>query len=372
MLLFNLVKVSDLTAQDLLKTDGIITSSPDEFLSHALSQLSSSHDAVFVVEKSNVLGVINPYHVLFKSKYPPETKLRHCLFSPPKLHLDTSLAEIASLMVESKVYFLPVYSSKEEWVGIVTKNRILETLSASTLPPQLNRIRQPKRMITIKPNETISKARKRMQQSGVSRLLVTDAEGDLLGILTRYDLRIPYAHPAESVSSFSRVGQKTANTDDPINTYMKKNVVTAPHMSTPQNLIQLMLDKNVGSVVLVNDLNRPVGFVSTKDVLQVLAQSDDGAVEDVHITTTDGFLVTPLFKQLLTQSFDKLKRHHDVARLDVNVKVEKNAAKKISRHVITLRANRPRKGLIVAKTEHQEWRRALSEALHKLKSQVEN
>jgi len=366
------VKVSDLTAQDLLKTGGIISSPSDAPLAHALSLLNSSHDAVFVVEKSQVLGVINPYHVLFKSKYPPETKLRHCLFSPPKLHLDTPLAEIASLMVESKVYFLPVFSPQEEWVGIVTKNRILESLSASQLPPQFNRIRQPKRMITISPKESIGKARNRMQQSGVSRLLVTDTEGDLLGILTRYDLRVPYAQPAESVSQYSKVGQKTSNSDDPIDPYMKKNVITAPHMSAPQDLIRLMLDKNVGSVVLVNDLNRPVGFVSTKDVLQVLAKSDDEAIENIHISTTDGFLVTPLFKQLLTQSFDKLKRHHDVERLDITVKVEKNASKNIARHTITLKADRPgRKSLLVAKAEHPEWRKALSAALHKLKSQVD-
>ena len=116
-----------LTAKDLLISERILTCSPHDTLSQALSKLNSSHDAVFVVnDDEKLLGVISPYHALFRSNNPPTTKVENCFYSPPKLKESTSISEIARNMVESKVYYLPVFSENGNWLGVVSVRSVLE------------------------------------------------------------------------------------------------------------------------------------------------------------------------------------------------------------------------------------------------------
>src|SRR3990170_7197833 len=119
----------EITAGDLLKTEGIITCAPSATLSQALAKLNSSHDAVFVADGKKLLGLITPYYVMFRANFPPTTKVQHCLFSPPKLRLSTPIWEIAKQMVLAKVYFLPIFSDTNEWLGIVSVYSLLRKVA---------------------------------------------------------------------------------------------------------------------------------------------------------------------------------------------------------------------------------------------------
>jgi len=58
---------------------------------------------------------------------------------------------------------------------------------------------------------------------------------------------------------------------------MTESVVTAPPDCAVQNIAELMRERNVGSVVLVDGDGRPVGFVTDRDLtLGVLADGRDG------------------------------------------------------------------------------------------------
>lgn len=58
---------------------------------------------------------------------------------------------------------------------------------------------------------------------------------------------------------------------------MTESVVTAPPDTPVRQVAELMRERNVGSVVLVDDAERPVGFITDRDlVLGVLADGRDG------------------------------------------------------------------------------------------------
>ena len=119
------------TARDFLKTEKIISFSPDDTLSKALSSLWSSHDAAFVLtDKGLLLGAVNPYNASIHGRFPPETKLKRCMLMPPKITLSTPLFTIVRDMLESKIYFLPVADEKGKLLGIVSFRRILKFLTA--------------------------------------------------------------------------------------------------------------------------------------------------------------------------------------------------------------------------------------------------
>ena len=67
-----------------------------------------------------------------------------------------------------------------------------------------------------------------------------------------------------------------------IHEVMTESVVTAAPERTVREVAELMRERNVGSVVLVDD-SRPIGFVTDRDLaLSVIADGRDFVVEEVE------------------------------------------------------------------------------------------
>jgi CBS domain-containing protein len=95
-----------------------------------------------------------------------------------------------------------------------------------------------------------------MKTSGVSRLVVVDNHDHLIGIVTRYDLGAAMGeHP------------KT-----PITTYIKRDVATIYPDDNIDQAITTMLDKRIGSLVIINRQNQPIGVLSVRDCLEALGK----------------------------------------------------------------------------------------------------
>lgn len=253
----------------ILKTEGIITVAPDDNLSHALNQLASSHDAAFVVDSTDTLmGVINPYHCLINNSYPGNAKVAHCLIKPPKVTMDTSLAEVARLMAESKIHYLPIYDEMKKFVGIISARRLLSHLV--TLPEANQSLKQVSRsgrqIKSIFEDDKISKALNMFKQFKVSKLIVLSKENRLKGVLTFYDLISYLASPKEREHSGDRRGNKTPFLNYHVRNFMKTIVLTLPHDASIAEAVRLILDKRIGSVVLVDQDKRPIDIITTRDL----------------------------------------------------------------------------------------------------------
>lgn len=260
-----------LTAKNLLKTKGILTAKPNDSLSSVSLKLNSSHDAVFVVKKDQLLGIINPYHCLFSTRYPGSTKVANCLFSPPKVAENTELKNIARLMLESKVYYLPVYNQKSEWIGITSIRRLLQAiLDNKEIQHNLPEIILSKNIVTIHHNKSISIAFNAMKKNHVSRLPVVNNLNKLIGIITHHDLRGVLTEPKNSQKRFSRVGNKSKKLDQPITGFMARNVIIAGENTRINEIITLMLDHKIGSIIITNTNNEAIDIISYKDILNAL------------------------------------------------------------------------------------------------------
>ena len=215
---------STILARDLLKTERIFKASPDDSLSSALTTLSRSHDAIFVFEENKFLGIINPYFTVFKSNFPPETKLRNCLFNPPHITLETQIWDIAKLMTESKIYYLPVFD-KNAFVGIVTINRLLRAIRKLGIDKKLS-FEMKKKILTIGADSTLEEAYMRMRDNQVSRLPVVDKHEHLVGMVTRFDLREILATPKERPGLMSALEGKRNHLDKHLDGHYKKFIHT--------------------------------------------------------------------------------------------------------------------------------------------------
>ncbi len=261
----------------ILKTTGIIKSSPETALSTALAQLSSSHDAAFVFDdKNHFIGVINPYYALIKTSNPGKTKVEHCLFHPPRITSQDSLERISRLMTESKIHYLPVFNEKQEFTGITSARRILKIMEGMDLANQkiseiLNR--KNAKVISVYEDSSLGEAIQLFKEHKISKLVVIDKHMRLKGILSYYDL-IPYI-VAPGVSKSRGKGHKNNEDRDKlmamkVRNYAKSTTLTSTPQDTIETVISSILKKKRGSVIIIDTESHPIGILTTKDIFSLL------------------------------------------------------------------------------------------------------
>ena len=266
-----------LQLKDIIKTEGIIKLLPDDTLSYALAKMRTSHDASFVFdEKNQFLGVINPYYALIKSSYPGNAKVKHCLYHPPKININFPLAKVAGLFSESKVHYLPVFDDNEKFLGIISARRLLSHYLNSpifSLPISEILKMKNKSLSTIYEDDSVSTAIHILKKTKFSKLVVINKNLKLKGILSYYDLIAYLIEPRDSQGRGEREGNHTGFYHLKIKNFAKIYTLTLFPEDKATKALELILQKKIGSIVIVDKERHPIGIVTTKDFLKLLIKS---------------------------------------------------------------------------------------------------
>ena len=256
---------------DLLKTENIIKLNSEDHLSHALNQLKTSHDSGFVFDDNgHYMGLINPYFCVIKSNYPANTKVKHCVHHAPKIHLKYDLNKVISLLIESKAHYLPVFNDKDEFIGTISARRVMSMIkSLKFYQDKIDLLLKSKYrpLITISEQDTLSKAHELFRTSKKSKLVVIDDNLKLKGVLSFYDLISVFNEPKVNQGR-SRTGNQDRLTNQKVKNYYKKYVLTLRTDNKIIDVINLILNKAVGSVIIIDQEKNPIGIITTKDIFQ--------------------------------------------------------------------------------------------------------
>lgn len=363
-----------LKAADLLKTENIITCSPQDRLSSALSKLTSSHNAIFVFSEEKdrkFLGVISPYYAILASGFPPETKVENCLVSVPKLRMDTPIWQIAKHMLQSKVYFLPVFDDNDEFAGIVTIRKILKTLlDRQDLLQKLSYPIKKKPIIIAQEHEKIDKARSLLRKKHVSRLPIVNKLGRLVGILTRFDLRVAFIAPKQAQAFLSRVGEKHRFLDQPISRFYKRQVVSVSKKVQLVQIIKLMFEKEIGSIVVVDSLNRPIDIITSKDILRSLAGLFFTRQTKIFLKVDTDFDKKDIFKMQLMNFIQEVNKFTFVNSAWVDLR-KKNIDRDLNKYYVSLKFVIKDNKVYMARATDFKWENTLKEAIEIMKIRLE-
>ena len=259
-----------LKVKDILKTEGIITLGLNQKLAEAASRFQSSHDAIVVLSDEQVKGLVCPYYTMIKRVYPPRTKLANCLFSQPKIYLDTTLAKVARLMLESKVHYLPVMDDKSKLIGLVTARRILETfLDYPQNEDQVTDIVNNKQYLqTVNLNCKFDEVLRFFQNTKLSKLVVVNRQNNLQGIISMFDLLPLFQEPKQRKSFYDR-GEDFSQFDRyAIKNFLKRSTIQVTSRSKLKQVTRLILDKEIGSVIVMKNRLQPSSIVTTSDLLR--------------------------------------------------------------------------------------------------------
>lgn len=259
---------------EILKKEGVITATSDETLGPILSNLTSSHDAAFIFdEDKKLIGIINPLHCLIKSSFPGKTKVTNCLVHPPRLILSDDIGRAARLMIESKIHYLPVFDGNNRYVGIASSGRLLA--KTQNLPVFASKIAtvlpKKKALVTIVETDPLHLAIKLFKNNKISKLVVVSKGGVLKGVLSYFDLVDYLTEPKKRQDYRSMGGEKSSALDKPVKLFTKTNVLTLTLQDNLKKAIELILTREIGSVVIIDAMRRPIGIITTKDLLLTLS-----------------------------------------------------------------------------------------------------
>ncbi len=327
--------------KDLLKKNDIIRVTPEDTLSQALGQLSSSHDAAFVMdEQDNFLGVINPYYALIQSSaYDGDTKTENCLHHPPRIYEDDTVGRIAKMMWESRIHYLPVFNEQEQFVGITSARRLLRLMRDSVDRIYLKGMLESKStpFQTVKGDDTIAHALSLFKEHKISKLVVLDNRGKLDGILSYYDL-VPYMIAPGKRKKGGR-GSDETNTfrNAKVKNYMQKTLQILTQDKTAADAIDMILEKGGGSVIIVDETEHPLGIITTRNLLTILHMQEDQ--KPVQLTTKNfNEAHISVVTELVDYVFDHIQKDDKIRSAEVIAEEEKKGVLfRIAIHIIPVK-----------------------------------
>jgi acetoin utilization protein AcuB len=266
---------------NILKENDIIKVSPEDHLSHVLSKLSTSHDAAFVFnDQDKYIGVVSPYFTMIKSSLPGNAKVEHSLTHTAKVYLNYPLAKVCELFIQSKIHYLPVFEPElkgstgkpiDKFLGIISARRILSYFKdKSIFKVKVGDIikKRWQGLITVYEDDMISQAIHLFKTKKISKLIVINQENKLKGVLSYYDLIRLMISPKYSNHRGERSGDKISFYNYRVKNFAKSYVLTLSKDRLLSEVIDLIISKKIGSIIIVDEERHPLGIITTRDILR--------------------------------------------------------------------------------------------------------
>ncbi|MEK7522031.1 MAG: CBS domain-containing protein [Patescibacteria group bacterium] len=263
---------------NILKENDIIKVSPEDHLSKVLSKLSTSHDAAFVFdEEDKYMGIVSPYFTIIKSSMPANTKVQHCLTHTAKIYLNYPLSKVCQLFIESKIHYLPVFDEKDKFLGIISARRILsyfKDLSIFKVGVEKIINKRWQGLVTVYEDDTITQAIHLFKTNKISKLIVINHDKKLKGVLSYYDLIKLMISPKYSSHHGERTNEKISFYNYRVKNFAKSYVLTLSKERHLIEVINLIVNKKIGSVIIVDKDRRPLGIITTRDILRFFIDNE--------------------------------------------------------------------------------------------------
>ena len=267
---------------NILKENDIIKVSPEDHLSKVLSKLSTSHDAAFVFnDKGKYIGIVSPYFTMIKSSLPANTKVEHCLTHTSKVYLNYPLTKVCELFIQSKIHYLPVFDPEnDKFLGIVSARRILTYFKDKPIfKVKLETIirKRWQGLVTVFEDDTITQAIHLFKMKKISKLIVISHDKKLKGVLSYYDLIKLMVSPKYSSHHGERVNEKISFYNYRVKNFEKSYVLTLSQDKFLIEAINLIINKKIGSVIVIDKERHPLGIITTRDILRFYIDNENFA-----------------------------------------------------------------------------------------------
>ncbi len=147
--------------------------------------------------------------------------------------------------------------------------------------------------VTVPPDTPFQDALMVMQENAFRRLPVIDKKGKLVGIIAERDLL--YASPSQA-TSLSVWEMNYLLSKITVQELMTLEVITTTPDTTIEGAANLMVEKGVGGLPVIDEERRPVGMITETDIFKTLAEMFGASQAGLRLT-----LEVPRGKGVLAQ-----------------------------------------------------------------------
>ncbi|MDD3621072.1 MAG: CBS domain-containing protein [Methanofollis sp.] len=230
--------------------------------------LSEDVDPLIVTDNGSVVGTISREAIADKLG-----KKRNSDIAPTKIHVaNTVSADFTAAYPDQGIEILPallqhakivvVFDSDHKLIGQIGYSDLLRVLQPSA---PLKEVMEP--VFSINVEERVVHLRRRMVDEGIARFIVTDDNGDPIGIVTETDV-------AKSMRAFREVVEDKYQ-DHRIRNLLVRDIMSSPLISVTPNyslseIIDLMLKKKISSVAVSDSNSRIAGIVTRASLVKAL------------------------------------------------------------------------------------------------------
>jgi CBS domain-containing protein len=250
------------SAQDILKTDVVKRDANDNF--SQVINLFNDTDAIIITDHDKYHGMLLK-RTLMGPTVTLNTKLHTMLSHTPKLTLTTPVEEIARVMVENNVYYLPVLDN-ETLLGIVTADDVVKKLTEQNIGTQPIKTIMCTKPLSVSPHETIGKVLHLFREENISYLAVVD-HNNVVGAITINTIINTVLHsPGNVEASDSFESERRQKLDLPVKTIMQEQ----PLLLSPETSIRdvhTKMHKSELPGILIGKENHLHGIVTHKEFL---------------------------------------------------------------------------------------------------------
>lgn len=373
-------------ANYIASLDTVPMCTPDETFGSALSLVKNSHTGVYVVDKTGMFkGIVVPYQARFQHHFPYFKRVASDLMVPPVITESTPLYEVAEYMLSTRVYNLPVFSEDGKLLGPVHAKDILLGISQDReFLDYVSRLISVSDPITAPDDATIEEVYHVLRNKEISRGILVDDKNKVVGIVTRSDILRAFIHPTEKQRFSKKLGdsgyfafdeEKTYRKDDPVKKYATDFVESISDSKTMSTKIQKLIFSKYNSIVVVDSDNRPVGFLSLRDILEAVStlrpveESTPIIMEKPSATVSKNEYLQ--FQEMIERMRSKVQKRIKLEKIEVSFEEPKYPDGKTAEFNTTIVVT-PLKGeKLVAKTKNPVFLNAVSQAISEITRQEE-
>jgi len=186
-----------------------------------------------------------------------------------------TIVDAATLMLEEHIGGFPIVDADEKIVGMVTEGDIVKTLQSLISNIEVQDIMATK-VITTTPGTKIEAITKMMVRNSLRRIPIvgedissSSKEEKLLGFVTASDI-LKYIGEHKLFSKlFSNEAEDVVNI--PVENLMVKDVISVSKYDKLNDVADLMFDKNIRGLTVVDDeTGKLIGIITIRDLLKAV------------------------------------------------------------------------------------------------------